>query len=224
MQFDQKRHGSFNKKRLPLTFFVGIALVCALCLSASATDLSHVEQVRINGRGSIEVAAENLTISFTVETSARREQDAREKNDAVMDDIRAKLEAGDELCEDMLYTREEAEDGRTVVVRDVRLMTTHVGESARIRKQLLAAGADSIYGISYGVLSPERFSAQAMQEALKDAQGQADALETGRTLVMTEVENFGCYTAYDRPVGACENDAPVVRIECNVSALFRTVN
>lgn len=224
MRFNQRRI-VFSNKKILFTMLTCLALAGGLCLGISAADLSHVEQVRMTGRGVIEVAAENVTINFTIETSARREQDAREKNDAVMEEIRAMLEQGDELCEDMLYTREETEDGRTVVVRDGRLVSTRVGDTARIRKQLLAAGADSIYGVCYGVQSPERFSAQAMQEALKDAQRQADALETGRTLLMTEVENFGCYSAYDCPVGVCDRDdgKPVVRVECNISAIFRAV-
>lgn len=206
---------------------------------------SPSQTVSINGSGVVYLSPDVATINLGVATEASDVKAATAESSQVIEEIKQVLEKYGVAPADVQTTnfsvypiseygaelssseiRYRVDNSVVVTVRDLESL----GE---ILDAVIGAGANSIYGIQFGLSDSEAAYTQAMQAAVLNAQERAEAIATaaGQTLgpiqtISTYYGNGGTpiYMASDsaRPQGGGGSDVPVstgaleVRVEVNI--------
>lgn len=222
---------------------VAFALVAFGVIGGSAVTASE-RTLSINGTGIIYLSPELATINLGVTTEATDVASAIEKSNRVISDIRQVLadhglaeadvqttnfsvypmnDYGMEIGE--MQTTYRVDNSVNVVVRDLSVL----GE---ILDQVVQAGANSIYGIQFGVADLESQYQAAVELAVQNANERAEDLAAAGDVSLGEIQVISSYyggsgvpyfeAAMDRPQGGGGSDVPIspgeleVRVEVNV--------
>ncbi|MBW3570635.1 MAG: SIMPL domain-containing protein [Gemmatimonadetes bacterium] len=177
------------------TTIAAAAAALALAAEAAAQDPVQMQRqsqpsIRVTGTGEVRAAPDQATADFAVETAASTAQEAAAANAHQMERVIAALvRAG--VPRERIETRDynvfpdydpRPMEGGQPRVRGYRVMntvsaTTHdVTRVGAIIDAALSAGANRVHGVRFSLRDPQRFRAQAIQEATRRARADAEAL------------------------------------------------
>lgn len=192
----------------------GILLIAVLALGGLAgfalsrpapaqaqSGIAGLRQITVVGNGEVRVTPDMATVQIGVETTAPTTQEALDQNSAqaraIIDQLtQLGLEEKDLQTSGFNIYATYADDGRTVtgytVSNSVSATIRDLAQAGALLDSVVAAGANRVYGISFGISDPKAAQAQARDAALADAQARAAQLATssggqiGAVLVISE--------------------------------------
>ena len=179
---------------------VGLLYARPVTAQASA-GVPGMRQVTVVGHGEIKGAPDAATVQIGVETEAGTAKDALAQNSAQAQAIQEKLtklgvDAKDIQTSNFSISPTYGSDGRQLTGYHVSNMVTvkirQLGQAGTLLDQVVQAGANSIYGISFSVENPEALLDQARKAAIENAKARATQLAgasgsaVGDVLVISE--------------------------------------
>jgi len=193
-----------------------ILLIAAVVLSACSASVqfgqAQPRTISVTGNSEVILAPDIAYVSIGVHTEAKTAKDAVATNNtqsqAVIDAIKGQgVDPKDiQTTNFSVYQQEKfAPTGESlgtyfmtdntvyVTVRDI----TKIGD---ILDASVSAGANSIYGITFDVKDKEAAMASGRDEAMVDAQTQAEQLATAAGVTLGDVQNISYYSSYPSPI------------------------
>ena len=186
-----------------------LAGVVGLLYARPATAQTNVgvpgmRQVSVAGHGEVKGRPDTATVQIGVESEATTAKEALAQNTAQAQAIQQKLkDLG--VAEKDLQTSNFAvnptygNDGRQItgyhVSNSVTVTIRNLDQAGALLDQVVQAGANSIYGISFSVEDPQKLLEQARQQAVANAKARATQLASaggaaiGDVLVISENAN-----------------------------------
>jgi len=163
-----------------------------------------MRQVTVVGHGEVKGAPDTATVQIGVETEAATAKDALAQNSARAQAVQEKLtklgvDAKDIQTSNFSISPTYGSDGRQVTGYHVGNMVTvkirQLDQSGTLLDQVVQAGANSIYGISFSVEKPETLLDQARKAAIENARARATQLASASGSAIGDVlvisENIG---------------------------------
>jgi uncharacterized protein YggE len=186
---------------LALGAVAGFALARPVPAQAQGPGVAGLRQVTVIGSGESRVTPDIATVQIGVETTAPTTQEALAQNNtqaqAIIDQVK-QLGVADKDIQTSgfnIYATYD-NDGRSVTGYTVSNMVTVVirdlAQAGALLDQVVQAGANRVYGISFGVSDPKAAQAQAREAAVADARERAEQLarasgaQLGSVLVVSE--------------------------------------
>lgn len=188
------------------------ALALSACGSPAASQATAQQQpvrtITVVGQGKASGTPTVAHINIGVETSAPSAQEAMDANRAKMNALLAKIKSLGIAEKDIqtsnfsIYTEQRpvvpatGREEYTVayhVSNQVSLTIRDVAKLGDILDQAVAAGANNVYGVYFGMESTAELEAQAREKAIADAQARAEDLASlsgvsvGEVLTISEV-------------------------------------
>ncbi len=191
------------------------ALALSACGSPAASQATAQQQpvrtITVVGQGKASGLPTVAHINVGVQTSAPSAQEAMDANRAKMNALLAKIKSLGIAEKDIqtsnfsIYTEQrpvvpatgkEDKEEYTVayhVSNQVSLTIRDIAKLGDILDQAVAAGANNVYGVYFGMESTAELEAQAREKAIADAQARAEALASlsgvsvGEVLTISEV-------------------------------------
>jgi hypothetical protein len=179
---------------------IGAALITRPS-SAQAQAVSGMRQITVVGNGEVKVTPDTAAVQIGVETTAPTTQEALAQNTAQATAIIEKIKALGVAEKDIqtsgfnIYPTYD-NDGRQVtgytVSNQVNVTIRDLAQAGNLLDQVVQAGANRIYGVSFTVADPAATLAQARDKAVADAKARAEQLAQasgatiGQVLVITE--------------------------------------
>jgi hypothetical protein len=193
-----------------------ILLIAGTVLSACSASVqfgqAQPRTISVTGNSEVILAPDIAYVSIGVHTEAKTAKDAVATNNtqtqAVIDAIKGQgVDPKDiQTTNFSVYQQEKfAPTGESlgtyfmtdntvyVTVRDI----TKIGD---ILDASVSAGANSIYGITFDVKDKEAAMASGRDEAMVDAQTQAEQLATAAGVTLGDVQNISYYSSYPSPI------------------------
>lgn len=178
---------------LPLVMLLGLALYLlprtSQIRAARAAEATPSPQVlTITGRGRIQVQPDIAWVGVGVYTEADRAQDAVAENGRVVAAVMAAVQNVGIPEEDIATTRyqlftQEERDAQGRLVRRYFVAEHQISVTVRnldlvgqVLDAALDAGANRVYGVSFGLANPQEVLRQARVLAMQDAREQAEAV------------------------------------------------
>jgi uncharacterized protein YggE len=167
----------------------------------TSTGVPGMRQVTVVGHGEVKGAPDTATVQIGVETEAATAKDALAQNSAQAQAVQDQLtklgvDAKDIQTSNFSINPAYGTDGRQVTGYRVSNMVTvkirQLGQAGTLLDQVVQAGANSIYGISFSVENPEALLDQARKAAIENAKARATQLAgasgsaVGDVLVISE--------------------------------------
>jgi uncharacterized protein YggE len=208
---------------LLLAVLVGVVglLYVRPATAQTSVGVPGMRQITVIGHGEVTGQPDTATVQIGVETDAPTAKDALAQNNAQAQAIQAKLkELGvdekDIQTNNFTINPTYTNDGRQVtgyhVSNNVTVKIRNLGQAGNLLDQVVQAGANRVYGITFGVENPEVLLGQARQQAMQDARARATQLANaggaalGDVLMITE------------QIGGAPIPMPVVRAEAAAGA------
>lgn len=180
---------------------VGALLYTRPAVAQSSTGVPGMRQVSVTGHGEVKARPDTATVQIGVETEAPSAKEALAQNTTQAQALQQKLaELG--VAEKDLQTSNFSisptygADGRQVsgyrVSNTLTVTIRNLDTAGALLDQVVQAGANSIYGISFSVADPQKLLEQARQAAVADAKARAGQLASaggasvGDLLVISE--------------------------------------
>ena len=187
--------------------FAGVTLNQPPLAQAQGSGVPGMRQVTVVGSGEAHVAPDMATVQLGVENNAPTAQEALAQNTAQAQAILDQLKQLGVAAKDLqtsgftIYPT-YSNDNRTVtgytVSNMVSVMIRDLSKAGTLLDQVVSAGANRVYGISFGLSDPKAAQAQARDAALAEASAKATQLAkgTGATVgsVLVITENIGAVT------------------------------
>ena len=174
------------------TAAVVIGVLFGPTLGWGQSDSPLPDTVTVSASGSVEIDPDMATVSFGIRTSASTAQAASdelsERTNAVLDALEEAGFTEEEVTvADISLFRDHDRDGNFVGYVGSVAIRVEVDDLDRVGEVIdlgVAAGADSIRGVSFGVKDRTEAIKQALREAMGFATAKANVLATegGRTL------------------------------------------
>lgn len=191
---------------------IGAALISRPS-SAQAQAVSGMRQITVVGSGEVRVTPDTASVQIGVDTTAPTTQDALAQNTAQANAIIEKIKALGVAEKDIqtsgfnIYPT-YSDDGRQVtgytVSNQVNVTIRDLAQAGNLLDQVVQAGANRIYGVSFTVADPAATLAQARDKAVTDAKARADQLAQGSGATVGQVlvisENVGSSPVVPLPV------------------------
>jgi uncharacterized protein len=167
----------------------------------TSVGVSGMRQVSVVGHGEVQGTPDTATVQLGVENQAATAQDALAQNNTQAQAIIQKLkDLG--IAEKDIQTANfnifpiYGDDGRQVtgyrVSNTVTVKIRNLESAGTLLDQVVTAGANSIYGVSFSVENPEALLEQARKAAIENAKARAEQLagaggaSVGDVLVISE--------------------------------------
>ena len=199
-----------------IIFAAALAFVlCAVCaLGASAVGYSDIPVVRISGSGRAVVTADRANLTFNLETSAKDSAGAKTENDKIYKIIIKTAGKYGEIKEEgaYIYTPDNGEP--TTYNRTFSITTGKVGETAKIRDEVLSDGATGFSGVYYTLTDTAAAKSTAMEKALNDVTSRAGALGVKGSIRSVRELPYESNTDYSQ--------SPEVTVEVRIMAEYVT--
>ncbi len=182
--------------RMKTTIAAACAAVLAFTARTAAQEPPQMRMqtppaIRVTGTGEVRAAPDQATADFAVETTAGNAQEAAAANAQQMERViaalvragvpRERIETRDyNVFPD--YDQRPVEQGGEPRIRGYRVLNTVSATTQDINRvgglidAALAAGANRVNGVRFSLRDPQRFRAQAIQEATRRARADAEAL------------------------------------------------
>lgn len=188
---------------LVLAALVGIVgvLYARPVTAQTGSGVPGMRQVTVVGAGDAQGRPDTATVQIGVETEGATSQEALAKNTEQAQAIQQKLkelgidEKDIQTSSFNIYPN-YGQDGRQItgyrVGNSVSVKIRNLDQSGTLLDQVVQAGANSIYGISFSVENPKDLLNQAREQAIQDARASAEQLarasgaSLGQVLVITE--------------------------------------
>jgi uncharacterized protein len=144
-----------------------------------------MRQVSVVGHGEVKGAPDTATVQIGVETEAATAKDALAQNSAQAQAVQEKLtklgvDAKDIQTSNFSINPTYGSDGRQVTGYHVSNMVTvkirQLDQAGTLLDQVVQAGANSVYGVSFSVENPEALLDQARKAAIENARARATQL------------------------------------------------
>ena len=199
-------------KLLIPTILLFAAAVLSACSASVQLGQAQPRTINVTGNSEVILAPDIAYVSIGVHTEAKTAKDAVATNNtqtqAVIDAIQGQgVDPKDiQTTNFSVYQQEKfAPTGESlgtyfmtdntvyVTVRDI----TKIGD---ILDASVSAGANSIYGITFDVKDKEAAMASGRDEAMVDAQTQAEQLATAAGVTLGDVQNISYYSSYPSPI------------------------
>jgi uncharacterized protein len=170
-------------------------------IAQTSTGVPGMRQVTVVGHGEVQGAPDTATVQIGVESDAATAKDALAQNSAQAKEVQDKLtklgvDAKDIQTSNFSINPTYGNDGRQVTGYRVSNMVTvkirQLDQAGTLLDQVVQAGANSIYGISFSVENPEALLDQARKAAIENAKARATPLggasgsAVGDVLVISE--------------------------------------
>ncbi|RRR70029.1 MAG: DUF541 domain-containing protein [Candidatus Viridilinea halotolerans] len=170
-------------------------------VQAQPGGVTAMRQVTVVGQGEVKLAPDQATIQIGVETRATTTREALDQNTAQAATIieqmkQVGVEERDIQTSGFNIYANYSENGRTVtgytVSNNVVVTVRNLEQTGALLDQVVAAGANRIYGINFGLSDREGALAQARDAAITNARARAERLaqgsgaSLGSVLVITE--------------------------------------
>jgi len=186
-----------------------LAGVVGLLYARPATAQTNVgvpgmRQVAVAGHGEVKGRPDTATVQIGVESEAATAKEALAQNTAQAQAIQQKLKDLGVAEKDLQTTNfgvnpTYGNDGRQItgyhVSNSVAVTIRNLDQAGALIDQVVQAGANSIYGISFSVEDPQKLLEQARQQAMANAKARATQLASaggaaiGDVLVISENAN-----------------------------------
>ena len=186
---------------IALGALAGFALTRPSAAQAQAVGVPGMRQITVVGSGEARVAPDMATVQIGVETTAPTTQEALAQNtaqaQAIIDQVRQLgVEERDIQTSGFNIYPTYDNEGRQVTGYTVSNMVSvtirDLAQAGALLDQVVQAGANRVYGVSFGVSDQAAVMAQARAAAMADAKARADQLagagsaSVGQVLVITE--------------------------------------
>lgn len=214
-------------------------------LPAQQTTVDSNTGITVSGVGKVRVKPNIATASIGVEITAPTLADATSqaniKATALIDKLKS-LGVAEKDIQTVNYNvtplTQQPKDGSTPKVTGYRVNNQfsvtirNLGDAGKILDAVVTAGANNIYGITFGVDDPSTYQQQARAAAIKDAQDKANQLAKAANITLGKVIaiNEGTVSqpvfrgALDMAMPAAAPEVPVqtgeLEIDVNVSMRF----
>ncbi len=198
---------------LALGGLAGLVLARPAPASAQGSGVGGMRQVTVVGSGESRVAPDMASVQLGVETTAPTTQEALAQNTAQAQAIIEQLKQLGVADKDIqtsglnIYATYN-NDGRSVtgysVSNNVTVVIRNLAQAGDLLDKVVQAGANRVYGVSFGVSDPKAAQAQARDAAMADARARAEQLalasgaQLGTVLVITE--SIGAGPVLPRPM------------------------
>lgn len=183
---------------------IGALLATRPAAAQSPGVTAPVRQVTVVGQGEITARPDIATVQIGVETEAPNAQEALAQNSAAAQAVQERIAALGIATKD-IQTANFAiapiygNDGRQVtgyrVSNSVTVIIRNLDGAGALLDQVVQAGANNIYGISFSIDDPQALLDQAREQAITDARARAETLaqSSGATIgqVLVITENIG---------------------------------
>ncbi len=236
-----------NKMTMALLGLVASALVVSACVPgapqpamAQSTDPAPTvtRTISVSGNGQAYTAPDKAMISIGVQTRDKDAGKAVDNNTAAMNKILAALKAQGIADKDLQtqnfsinpqyeYDSSGNPTGAVSFIVDNTLVATvrNLPKLGATLSSAVSAGANNIYGISFGVQDPSALQATARDLAVADARARAEALAKAAGVTLGEVISISESLNVNNPVPvyardmaqAVGGDVPVATGEQSVS-------
>ncbi|HMQ32958.1 MAG TPA: SIMPL domain-containing protein [Chloroflexaceae bacterium] len=184
--------------------FAGGALTRPSAAQAQGAGVPGMRQVTVVGTGEARVAPDMATVQIGVETTAPTTGEALAQNtaqaQAIIERIR-QLGVAERDVQTSGFNIHATYDneGRNVtgytVSNTVSVTIRDLAQAGELLDQVVEAGANRVYGVSFGLSDPKAAQAQARDAAVADARARADQLAqaggAGVGMVLVISENIG---------------------------------
>ena len=187
--------------------FGGMAFTKPAPAQAQGSGVPGMRQVTVVGSGEAQLAPDMATVQLGVETTAPTTKEALAQNttqaQAIIDQIKQLgVVAKDIQTSGFNIYPTYNSDNRTVTGYTVSNMVVvtirDLSKAGTLLDQVVSAGANRVYGVSFGLSDPKAAQAQARDAALAEASAKAAQLAkgTGATVgsVLVITENIGAVT------------------------------
>ncbi len=199
------------------TILVTILILAAVALSACSASLSvgqaqQPRTINVTGNAQVILAPDIAYISIGVHSQASTAKEAVASNNsqtqAVMDAIKAQgIDAKDiQTTNFSVYqqtqTGPNGETGPVVFMTDNTVYVTlrDLTKIGTVLDGAIAAGANNIYGITFDVQNKDAATATGRDQAMADAQAQAEQLAKAGSVTLGDVQSISYYSSAPTPV------------------------
>ena len=180
---------------------IGALLYTRPAAAQAGSGVPGMRQVAVVGHGEVKARPDTATVQIGVETEAATAKDALAQNNAQAQALQKKLaelgvDAKDMQTSNFSIFPAYGTDGRQVtgyrVSNTVTVTIRQLDQAGALLDQVVQAGANSIYGISFSVDDPQKLLEQARVQAVADAKARAGQLaaaggaSVGDVLVISE--------------------------------------
>jgi len=189
------------------------ALLLAACGPVSASTESH--GITVSGTGTVRVQPDIVTISLGVMTRNQNIAQAVAENNRVAQSVLEAAQTIGVAKEDAqtssfyVYSQSKVDDfgnptGTQIYVVDdtVTVVLRDPSQLGELLQEVVAAGANNIYGVNFNVDDPTQAQDQAREKAVADALSRAETIATTAGIVLGEVTQIstGYYMPWAGPV------------------------
>ena len=193
-------------KIIVISVLILAVLGLTACGAAPASVAASPSQtVSINGSGVVYLSPDVATINLGVSTEAADVKEATAESSRVIEEIKQVLEQYGVVPADVQTTNFsvypvsdygmdlENANTRYHVDNSVNVTVRDLGSMGEILDAVIAAGANSIYGIQFSISDPEDAYNQAMQAAVTNARERAEALATAAGAELGPIQSISTY-------------------------------
>ena len=183
---------------------LGAVLARPTTIQAAQAGGGVVRQVTVVGTGEAKAAPDQATVQLGVQTEAQSSREALDENStrmtALIDQLKQLgIEAKDIQTSNFNISPTYSQNGRTVtgyqVTNMVSVTIRNIDQAGELLDQVVSAGANTIYGIGFGIGDPQALRTTARDAAIANARAQAEAMalavggSVGQVLIVSETIN-----------------------------------
>lgn len=183
---------------------IGALLFTRPAAAQSNSGVPGMRQVSVLGHGEVKARPDTATIQIGIDAEAANAKDALAQNNAQAQAFQQKLaelkiDAKDIQTSNFSISPTYGNDGRQVtgyrVSNIVTVTIRNLDSAGTLLDQVVQAGANNIYGMSFSVADTQKLMEQARQAAMADAKARATQLATaggasvGDVLIISENVN-----------------------------------
>ncbi|MGH2447476.1 MAG: SIMPL domain-containing protein [Chloroflexota bacterium] len=156
---------------------------------ARAASTSHI--ITVQGHGDVSVAPDQASITLGVQTRATDAQEALSKNadkmNAVIAAVKGQGVTGDHIQTSDLNLYYDSQSNVYVAEHQITVKLGDVSKVGSVLDAAVGAGANTSWGVSFGLSDESAAKAQALKNAVSNARAHADSLAQALGVSVTGV-------------------------------------
>ena len=200
--------------------FTLLIVLCALCVPAAIADDTPV--LTVSGSGSVEVAPDELSVSFAVVSEEDTVDAAMADNSSRMDRVLSALRK-EGLTDDQIatsgfsihprYNHHSQRNGKPpeiigyTVNNSVVVRTAELESAGDLIEVGVDAGANRVSGLRFGLQNPQDHRAKAIAQATANARADAEALAIAAGVRLVSVREISLMPQYNNSPVLMERSA-----------------
>jgi hypothetical protein len=195
------------------SIFIIVALVLSACSASISFGQAQPRTINVTGNSQVIMTPDIAYVSIGVHSEAASAAEAVAANNtqtqAVIEAIKAQgVDAKDIQTTNFSVYQQQQTNPQTGEVTGTVFMTDNtvyvtmrdITKIGTILDASIKAGANSIYGITFDVQNKEAAMASGRDEAMADAQAQAEQLASSAGVKLGDVQNIGYYSSSPSPI------------------------